>query len=123
MLLVNLASFTYARLAPWRPRTHGGLTNETVATRSSTDVRERRPHLQEFTIVTERFVDVVTPAGVAALKLPRSYLNGGTYAACHAIGARATKPKNTVSLAALPPKRRGRASSARSSRFLMPRVR
>ncbi len=48
---------------------------------------DRRPHLQVFTVAQTRFVNAVTPAGIAALGLPATFPFQVTYAACRPIGA------------------------------------
>ena len=49
----------------------------------------RRPHLQEFSVSSSRFVDAVTKSGIAALGLSPSYWLSHSHARCRAIGARA----------------------------------
>jgi len=46
---------------------------------------ERRPHVQEFSIVSSRFVDAVSPVGLKALGLPGSYPSGVSWARCQRI--------------------------------------
>jgi RES domain-containing protein len=50
---------------------------------------ERRPHLQAFTVLQARYVDVVTPEGIAALGLPDGYPREAGWDACRAIGREA----------------------------------
>lgn len=47
---------------------------------------QRRPHLQDFAVRQGLFVDAVTAAGLAALRLPAGYPFGATYAQCRTIG-------------------------------------
>lgn len=46
---------------------------------------ERRPDLQAFTVKEERFVDIVTDRGVAAVELPATYPDGVSHRECQAL--------------------------------------
>ena len=52
---------------------------------------ERRPQLQRFDVTSARFVDVVTPPGVAAAGLPPEFPHGVGWSRCQPIAAAAHK--------------------------------
>jgi len=54
------------------------------------DVRpDRRPQLETFHLLEQRFVDAVSDAGIAALRLPKRYPFGVGWEQCQPIGKRA----------------------------------